>query len=183
MGEISKTMAVGRARISSNLGCIEADGSWVHVNDELIFGFVVPFGNIFMGFTAATYGFPSGSSAFWPAHHPTDQKIEKDGSDQAFSYEFAYNDLSESDAQSETNSSSSLELKGSNFHFVGVIGASGTILENSDPESIIPALQAGVDSKAGSKTTSLMEEGSDSDESTGSDFIQKSSTVQQIWQQ
>ena len=105
--------------------------------------------------------------------HPTDLEIDKDGSDQAFSSEFAYRDLTESDAQSETDSSSSDELKGSDFHFVGVIGASGVIPENFEPESILSALQAGVDSEARSRTTSRLEEGSDSDESTSSDLTRK----------
>ena len=46
MGEIGKSMAVGRARIINNFGCIEDDGSYVPANDALVSGFVVPIGTI-----------------------------------------------------------------------------------------------------------------------------------------
>ena len=168
LGEIGKTMAVGRARIINNFGCIEDDGSYVPANDALVSSFVVPFGtiNIFMGFTAEAYGFPRGSAAFWPTHHPIDYAIEQQHrSDQTF----VYRDLSDSDTQSDSDSSS-YELMEPASRFVGVIDASGPKPAESDPESILPALQTGADSEAGSDGTAPMAEDSDLDEHKEEDF-------------
>ena len=41
LGEIGKTMAVGRTRIINNFGCIEDDGSYVPANDALVSSFVM----------------------------------------------------------------------------------------------------------------------------------------------
>ena len=43
------------------------------------------------------------------------------------------------------------------FHFVGILGESGSNESMTEPESILPALQAGADSEAGSGDTAHME--------------------------
>ena len=117
-------MAVGRANIMGDVGYIEDDGSWTMVNNLLINNFIISIGNIeiFIGFTAAAYGLPSGSSAFWPAHHPTDRDIgAQDGSGLTFSLELAGRNLDGLDVQSETGTIFLDEIHKSDFHFFQVV--------------------------------------------------------------
>ena len=66
------------------------------------------------------------------------------------------------------------------FHFVGNIEGSGSMESDTDPELILPALQTGVDSEAGSVDTAPMEEDTESNATTS---VEKSPLfVVYLWQ-
>ena len=58
------------------------------------------------------------------------------------------------------------------FHFVGMAGESGSNESMTEPESILPALQVGADSEAGSGDTTPMEQDPES-EGESDDFSRK----------
>ena len=74
------------------------------------------------------------------------------------------------DEDSEDDGTS--DMVAPDFHFVGILGESGSNESMTEPESILPALQAGADSEAGSGDTAPMEQDLDS-EGESDDFSQK----------
>ena len=88
---------------------------------------------------------------------PVDPGNFDDGSD-LDSEEIADLDLAfdADDEDSEDDASSTMAAP--DFHFVGILGESGSNESMTDPESILPALQAGANSEAGSGDTAPMEQ-------------------------
>ena len=85
--EIGKSIAVGRAHRFYGDAFINDDASWIPANDTLVSSVIIPVGSIdiFIGFTAAAYGFARHARADTPTHQPIDDKIDdQDRSKAAF---------------------------------------------------------------------------------------------------
>ena len=88
-----------------------------------------------------------------PATHPYNFE---DGSD-LDSEEIADLDLAFDADDEDSEDDATSDMAAPDFHFVGMAGESGSNESMTEPESILPALQVGADSEAGSGDTTRME--------------------------
>ena len=89
-----------------------------------------------------------------PTTHPGNLDEESDlDSDEIADLDLAF-DADDEDSEDDASSN----MAAPDFHFVGVLGESGSHESMTEPESILPALQSGIDSEAGSGDTTHMEQ-------------------------
>ena len=162
-GGVSDTIAVGLVSYFAKTGAghVLNDGFWMPAKEDPAGWSTVSIGgfDIFVGFIAKALddlGFTSSATAT----HPSDFEDGSDpDSDAIADLDLAFDD---NDQDSEDDASSNMTAP--EFHFVGILGDSGSIESMTEPESILPALQVGGDSEAGSGDTAPMEQDLESEE-------------------
>src|SRR5664279_5478535 len=158
LGGFGDTIAVGTAIIDvdGGFGRIVDNGAYMPARNHLVSACVVPVGsvNIFIGMTAEALGFRGGSIFFPPALHPIDEDFDTGiGSDMPYTYMAANQDLTCAYRQSGPAAVSPQEVSASRSHFIGMVHAEPAVAaENSEPDSILPAIDGKVDSEAGSES-------------------------------
>ena len=122
--------------------------------------------DIFVGFTAKALDNLVFTSSM-PATHPSNFEDGSDlDSDEIADLDLAF-DADDDDSEDDASST----MAAPDFHFIGILGESGSSESMTDPESILPALQVGDDSEAGSGDTTPMEQDPES-EGESDDFSQ-----------
>src|SRR5664279_522104 len=158
LGGFGDTIDVGTAIIDvdGGFGRIVDNGAYMPARNHLVSACVVPVGsaNIFIGMTAEALGFRGGSRFFPPALHPIDEDFYAGiGARQPCTYMAADRDLTSAYQRSGPAAVSSQEVPASRSHFIGMVQAELVpSTENSEPDSILPAIDGKVDSEVGSES-------------------------------
>ena len=154
---------------AASSGYVKNDAFWTPAKENPAAWTLVPIGgfDIFVGFTTAAFG-ALDLSYCASTTHPMDSE---DGSDLAFLQKAADNNLCY-DADDEFGFADYSQA--SELHFMGNVEGSGSIRSDADPESILPVLQTGIDSEAGSVDNTPMQEDSESDDD---DFSRKVAAI------
>src|SRR5664279_2389364 len=152
------TITVGTAIIDKNGGSgrIVNDNAYMPARNHLVSAYIIPVGsiNIFIGLTEEALGFRGGSRFFPPALHPIDEDFDAGlGANLPSTYMVADRDLIHAYRQSGPAAVSSLEVLASRSHFIGMVHAEPAVsAENSEPDSILPAINGKIDLEAGSES-------------------------------
>ena len=148
-GGIGDTIAIGLVSYFDETGAghILNDGFWTPAKEDPTDWSTVSIGgfDIFVGFTAKALddlGFTSSATATHPSNFEDGSDLD---SDEIADLDLAF-DADDEDSEDDASSN----MTALEFHFVGALGESGSNESTTDPESILPALQAGADSEAGS---------------------------------
>ena len=139
-GGIGDTIAVGLVSYFDETGAghVLNDSFWTPAKEDPAGWSTVSIGgiDIFVGFTAKALD-DLGFTSSMPATHPSNFE---DGSDldldEIADLDLAF-DADDEDSEDDTSST----MAAPEFHFVGVLGESGSTESMTDPESILPALQ------------------------------------------
>src|SRR5664279_3015751 len=158
LGGFGDTIDVGTAIIDvdGGFGRIVDNGAYMPARNHLVGAYVVPVGsiNIFIGSTAEALGFRGGSRFFPPALHPIDEDFDAVlGANLPYFYMAVDRDLIHAYRQSGPAAVSSQEVPASRSHFIGMVHAEPAVsAENSEPDSILPAINGKIDLEAGSES-------------------------------
>ena len=138
-GGIGDTITVGLVSCFDETGAghIFNDDFWMPAKEDPAGWSMVSIGgfDIFVGFTAKALddlGFTTSATATHPSNFEDGSDLDSD--------EIAYLDLAfdADDEDSEDDASSTMAAP--EFHFIGILGESGSTESMTDPESILPAL-------------------------------------------
>ena len=149
-----RSIAVGLVSYFDETGAghVLNDGFWTPAKEDPASWSMVSIGgiDIFVGFTAKALD-DLGFTSSLPATHPY---YSEDGSD-LDSEEIADLDLALNVDDEDSEDDATSDMVAPDFHFVGMAIETGSNESMTEPESILPALQVGADSEAGSGNTTM----------------------------